>query len=559
MIGFKKVLAYSYLGFVASILLLAIFNSAPLHIFLAFSFIETVLGIILFFSWKWLKFEFPTLYLGVCAGFVAIAPAMFYIFCLPGSSAVLTLLFPIASALLFYYASPADKKRIQEREANVPIFLPVEVGLSVESFADVCNTIIRKTRPSMRDAYTVKIGITSVERHRKGDLAVAEDIERNLVSDPEYIACSVFFHIENNLPVNIHNMVPGAQIRGWGTTSTFLYFSGKVLVSDSSFPNGISVVDKDFFEYQLNKFLKNCPDITAPAELGAQEDGIFVTLHVKPRETGTSVNQSPFNSINPDSFFKKMCICAIVAAIILVGVYICNHLLPQGNGGNTGNGYQIDYHTPYIHWEPTPTPSPTPKRTPTPTPTRTPTKKSSSIIGQYCRINDPGANVRSGPSTNYNKIGLAPNNNWYIIVDYDRENTSKDWYKINMDGTYCWIYSELVELDGNTNGTTDGKPVSSSNSNSSNSNTVSIIGETCYIFDDGNNVRTGPGTNYSIIGQVNSGASFKIYDYEICTTGKKPRDWYKIYFNGQYGWISSGIVDLHGHRDGTAYGVRVYD
>lgn len=556
MVGFKKVLAYSYLGFVASILLLAIFNSAPLHIFLAFSFLETMLGIILFFSWKWLKFEFPTLYLGVCAGIVAIAPSMFYIFCLPGSSAVLTLLFPIASALLFYHGSPADKKRIQEREANVPIFLPVEVGLSVESFADVCNTIIRKTRPSMRDAYTIKIGITSVERHRKGDLAVAEDIEKNLVYDPEYISCSVLFLVENSLPVNIHNMVPGAQIRGWKTSATTLIFGGNVLVSDSSFPNGISVVDKDFFEYQLNKFLKNCPDITTPAELGAQEDGIFVTLHVKPRETRSLVNQSPFTSIDPDSFFKKMCICAIVAAIILVGVYICNYLLPQGNGGNNGNDYPSGYHTSYVHWEPTATPSPTPKRTPTPTPTRKPT---SSIVGKTCRINDPGANVRSGPGTNYNRVGQAPQGHWYKILSCTlSDDTGNDWYKINMDGTICWISSTLVELDGNTSGTINGKPISNSNNNS-NSNTVSIIGETCYIFDDGNNVRSGPGTEYEKIGQVNSGASFKIYDYKICLTGKVPRDWYKIYFNGQYGWISSGIVELHGHRDGTAYGVRVYD
>lgn len=272
-----------------------------------------------------------------------------------------------------------------------------------------------------------------------------------------------------------------------------------------------------------------------------------------------SISKSPLSQNgDSDSFFKKMCICAIVATIILVGVYFFNHSLPQGNKGDTVNYYHPSYNTSYIYWEPTATPSPTPKRTPSPTPTRTPTNKSTLVVGQYCRINDPGANVRSGPSTNYNKIGLAPENNWYLIVDYDRENTSKDWYKINMDGTYCWIYSELVELDGNTNGTTNGKPVSNPNSNSS-SNTVSIIGETCYIFDDGNNVRSGPGTNYSIIGQVNSGASFKIYDYEICTTGKKPRDWYKIYFNGQYGWISSGIVELHGHRDGTAYGVRVYD
>lgn len=247
----------------------------------------------------------------------------------------------------------------------------------------------------------------------------------------------------------------------------------------------------------------------------------------------------------------------IVVSVLLVAIIIgaliwwYNVYLPETN--KIRDHY---YGYTYVYEIPTPTPSPTPTRTPTPTPTRKPT---SSIVGKTCRINDPGANVRSGPGTNYNRVGQAPQGHWYKILSCTlSDDTGNDWYKINMDGTICWISSTLVELDGNTSGTINGKPISNSNNNS-NSNTVSIIGETCYIFDDGNNVRSGPGTNYSIIGQVNSGASFKIYDYEICTTGKKPRDWYKIYFNGQYGWISSGIVELHGHRDGTAYGVRVYD
>ena len=83
-----------------------------------------------------------------------------------------------------------------------------------------------------------------------------------------------------------------------------------------------------------------------------------------------------------------------------------------------------------------------------------------------------------------------------------------------------------------------------------------IIGETCYIYDDGNNVRSGPGINYSVIGQVNTGASFLIYDYEMGSTGK---DWYQIYFNNQFGWISSGIVELHGHTEGTVYGVKFFN
>lgn len=249
------------------------------------------------------------------------------------------------------------------------------------------------------------------------------------------------------------------------------------------------------------------------------------------QETISISKSIPSQNGDPDSSFKKMCICAIVAAILLVGVYICNYLLPQGNGGNTDNNYPSGYHTPYIHWEPTSTPSPLPTRTPTPTLTRKPT---SSIVGKTCRINDPAANVRSGPGVNYNWVGRAPQGHWYTILDCTIGDTGKDWYKINMDGTVCWLSSQLVELDGNTGGTINGEPISISVSG------PFPIGEYCYAPDDGNNIRSGPGTEYSIVGVANAYEGFLIVDSKPGSTGK---DWYKIQLkDGTYGWISSGIV-----------------
>lgn len=171
------------------------------------------------------------------------------------------------------------------------------------------------------------------------------------------------------------------------------------------------------------------------------------------------------------------------------------------------------------------------------------------IIGQYCRIDDPGANVRSGPGTEYEKIGTAPNNGYYQIVDYNRVNTKKDWYQIDLDGLYCWIYSDLVDLNGNLDGTQDGVPMRIINGNSggttggsANSGSKWPIGQWCYVPDDGNNIRSGAGTDYSIVGVANEGDTFVIVDVREGSTGK---DWYKIQLaNGKYGWISSGIVEI---------------
>lgn len=50
------------------------------------------------------------------------------------------------------------------------------------------------------------------------------------------------------------------------------------------------------------------------------------------------------------------------------------------------------------------------------------------------------------------------------------------------------------------------------------------------------NVRSGPGTNYGIIGQIRQGQTFLI-------TGKNPAgNWWQFDYNGRAGWVSGGLV-----------------
>ena len=77
------------------------------------------------------------------------------------------------------------------------------------------------------------------------------------------------------------------------------------------------------------------------------------------------------------------------------------------------------------------------------------------------------------------------------------------------------------------------------------------VGETITVYVSSGNTRTGPGTGYSWSGYVNRGYTFTVVERRLGDTGK---DWYKIWHEGQYQWISSGIVEIDGYRNGTING-----
>lgn len=81
------------------------------------------------------------------------------------------------------------------------------------------------------------------------------------------------------------------------------------------------------------------------------------------------------------------------------------------------------------------------------------------------------------------------------------------------------------------------------------------IGSTCSVIVQNGNARTGPGTDYDIAGHIYSGDTFTILDSQIGNTGK---DWFKVNNRGTICWISSGLVDVGGHREGTINGVPIY-
>jgi len=59
------------------------------------------------------------------------------------------------------------------------------------------------------------------------------------------------------------------------------------------------------------------------------------------------------------------------------------------------------------------------------------------------------------------------------------------------------------------------------------------------------NVRSGPGTNYNRLGELDAGQIFDI-------TGKNPAgDWYQFNYNGQAGWVRNDFVTVSGDAGGV--------
>ncbi len=90
---------------------------------------------------------------------------------------------------------------------------------------------------------------------------------------------------------------------------------------------------------------------------------------------------------------------------------------------------------------PTDTATPLPADTPTPAPTAPAATPTPAITGPYTKI-DATLNVRSGPGTDYAKVGSLPAN---AMVEITGRNSDSTWWQISFDGApggLAWISSD---------------------------------------------------------------------------------------------------------------------
>ncbi|MDD6043912.1 MAG: SH3 domain-containing protein [Eubacteriaceae bacterium] len=144
------------------------------------------------------------------------------------------------------------------------------------------------------------------------------------------------------------------------------------------------------------------------------------------------------------------------------------------------------------------------------------------------KITEDGISVRKGAGTSFAKAYTWNKGKTVNVVLKAFDNAGNKWYKVKYNGKYYYIRSSYVA------------PVTSAAD-------TGIIA-TGKITEE-INVRTGPGTQYSIYKTLNSGTSVNIYG--------KPTDaygtvWYKIKLNDKYYYVCSDFVKLDSSTENSA-------
>jgi hypothetical protein len=105
-----------------------------------------------------------------------------------------------------------------------------------------------------------------------------------------------------------------------------------------------------------------------------------------------------------------------------------------------------------VEWSPTPivfattTPAipPTPEATATPEPTEIPPSPTPEPAPSF--TSDQSVNVRSGPGTNYPKLGSVDAGQSFEILG---KNAAGDWLEFVYDGDAAWVTADMVTVSGN--------------------------------------------------------------------------------------------------------------
>ncbi|WP_237053040.1 SH3 domain-containing protein [Marilutibacter chinensis] len=124
------------------------------------------------------------------------------------------------------------------------------------------------------------------------------------------------------------------------------------------------------------------------------------------------------------------------------------------------------------------------------------------------KVTASALNVRSGPGTGYAVVGTANSGETYVTTGQ----TSGAWKKIWFDSNARWVHASSYTQAVNVS---CGKV------------TASTL-----------NVRSGPGTGYSVVGTVSSGSKWSV----IGSSGS----WRKVWFASQARWMHGSYLDQNG-------------
>ncbi len=118
-------------------------------------------------------------------------------------------------------------------------------------------------------------------------------------------------------------------------------------------------------------------------------------------------------------------------------------------------------------------------------------------------------NIRSGPNTSSSVVSCVPRGTVLLVND-----TASGWYKVWYQGSEGYVRADYISFSASAD---------------ANFGTGTVKGT-------GVRVRSGPGTGYSILGTVNSGASMSV-------TGVNG-NWYRVSYNGYTGYVRSDYMTV---------------
>lgn len=133
-------------------------------------------------------------------------------------------------------------------------------------------------------------------------------------------------------------------------------------------------------------------------------------------------------------------------------------------------------------------------------------------------------NVRSGPGTNYSRLGQLAKGKTVAVVSKVTNSSGNVWYKYRYSSSkYGYIYSQYVSVSGATSET-------------------ALTNKKGTVKEGPLNVRSGPGTNYSKLGKIAKGTAVTLVSQVKTSAGAV---WYKYKYNSsKYGYLASQYVTV---------------
>jgi uncharacterized protein YgiM (DUF1202 family) len=148
--------------------------------------------------------------------------------------------------------------------------------------------------------------------------------------------------------------------------------------------------------------------------------------------------------------------------------------------------------------------------------------------GQTAVVEDGPLNLRSGPGTTFSIVAVLANGTIVEVLSGPTSANGYKWYQVNAPSATGYVAGIFLAEIGFQ------------------------IGDVVYVASDTLNLRSGPGTGYSIVALLSNGDQGTITDGPTSANGYR---WYKVDFGGLVGWCASRFLGLQSGPPSGQFGL----